>query len=151
MNSFRRHIARPLAIVLIFLVGFASIGVSMDRHICQGKVKSMVLFGRAKSCLELEAHKPGTCKHHRHKKHSKSQKPCCHNEASYTNLPVQAIFGSAGFISIPSVDVLPAVAILPPVNPLHWKHLQEASIPFAERAVHPLSWDIYALFENYRL
>jgi len=44
---------RIIALTLAALMFFTSVGFSIDLHICQGRIKSFGLFGKAKSCYEL--------------------------------------------------------------------------------------------------
>lgn len=38
---------------MALLILFSSSGLSLDVHFCQGKIKSLNLFGKAKSCAEI--------------------------------------------------------------------------------------------------
>ncbi len=149
-----KRILRPVALILAFLVGFASIGVSMDRHICQGRVKSISLFGKAKTCLEMNSQQSGvsSCKKHHHCKHSKKKtKPCCHNEASYTKLPVNIALGSATTIASPVYTAPCLVAVVPAYRAMFSTSEQESLPVFKIHADFNLPRDRYVLFENFRL
>lgn len=76
----------------------SSVGLSIDMHYCQGNLKSLVLFGKAKSCHETKETK--TCHHKKMASSNKQDKNinktpkdnCCHNEnitISKTNLDLQ--------------------------------------------------------------
>jgi len=45
---------RVISLLLAFLLGFTSVGYSIDLHFCQGHLKSVALIGKAKSCHEME-------------------------------------------------------------------------------------------------
>ncbi len=53
---------------LAFLILFSSSGLTLDIHFCQGKMKRVNLFGKAKSCIEV----------------SQSTKPC--HSSSFANI-----------------------------------------------------------------
>ena len=44
---------RILAIFMAFLMFFSSTGFSMDIHYCQDELQTISLFGKAKSCFEM--------------------------------------------------------------------------------------------------
>lgn len=69
------------AIFLTVLILISSIGGSVDVHYCQGQIKSIAFFGKAKSCHDNEIKQ--TC--HHSKKSDKSnnsnkKENCCHND-----------------------------------------------------------------------
>jgi hypothetical protein len=71
---------------MAFLIGVTSISFSMDMHFCQGNLKSINLFGKAKDChaLKRNAHKhchasKAIC-HPKHKNERLSGKACCTNK-----------------------------------------------------------------------
>lgn len=75
---------RIIALLLAFLMFFTSTGFSMDVHYCQGKVKTISLFGKAKACSANEA---ATCYHRtsssvdkQNLQTSVKKKKCCHNQ-----------------------------------------------------------------------
>ncbi len=106
---------RVLALTMAFLMFFSSVGISMDMHFCQGNLKNVSLFGKAKSCYELESEgisshcskKQSSC----HKKTTaEDHKGCCNNETidiqldtdfvdvSVTNLNIQQLHFVVAYI-----------------------------------------------------
>lgn len=64
----------------------SSIGVSVDVHYCQGQIKSVAFFGKAKSCHDNKVKQ--TCHHSKmarsnendKKNDSNKKDDCCHND-----------------------------------------------------------------------
>ena len=89
---------RVTALLLATLMLCVSIGMHVDMHYCQGKLKSFSLFGQAKSCHGIAAKKTecsGKCS----KKVSTCQasknvckKNCCSNELISVNLGIEYTF-----------------------------------------------------------
>ncbi len=52
--------ARTVAILLSSLVLFSSFGLTLNMHLCQGKVKTISLLGEAKKCIGMD--EGSTCK-----------------------------------------------------------------------------------------
>ena len=66
---------RPIASVfLASLVLIASIGVTVNLHLCAGKVQSIALFGKAKPCKEVQKPCHGT-------EHHSKKNGCCEEES----------------------------------------------------------------------
>ena len=61
----------PLFLALLMLVG--SVGVTVNRHFCMGKLKSVALFAEAEVC-HAETTQPAC------PLHAKAKKDCCNNE-----------------------------------------------------------------------
>ncbi len=151
----KKHILKPLALVLAFIVGLSSMGLSMDKHVCQGKVKSVAFFGKAKTCLQMQSdtETSGTCRMHRHCRHSgKKTKPCCHNESKYSKLSLRVAWGTVAISHFAWEDYAPGWVWVAPFYS-SWSFLSRNYL-----SAHPprylvasLTRDIYALFENFRL
>jgi|GEM_PF-4675209 len=77
------------ALVLALLIGVPYIGLVLDAHYCKGELKSIALFGKAKSCHELDLHpeKQGCPYHSQGEQH---EDDCCHNEHHFikSNTPI---------------------------------------------------------------
>lgn len=76
---------RITAISMALLMMLSSTGFSMDVHYCQGQIKSISFFGKAKSCHEKQetspCHQTKKSCHHNEDGVSKTEKDnCCHNE-----------------------------------------------------------------------
>ena len=83
MNSNRLY--RALALSLAFLIAFTSIGFSLDLHFCQERLKSVSLFGEAKTCHDIAASShckklTSACKATSKQLQEGCKKNCCHNE-----------------------------------------------------------------------
>ena len=84
------HTYRIVALPLAFLMLFTSVGFSADLHYCQGHLKSISVFGKAKNCHEM-AKEANTCPHHQKKIEqtkacSEDQKDCCENKVVHIQL-----------------------------------------------------------------
>ncbi len=77
------------ALALALLIGVPHIGLALDAHYCKGELKSIALFGKAKSCHELDLHpeKQGCPYHSQGDQH---EDDCCHNEHYFikSNTPI---------------------------------------------------------------
>lgn len=73
---------KTMALIWAILVFVTSVGVSVDMHFCQDKLKSYSFFGKAKNCHELAA-QPVGCKHHPKlpQQHRIKKKACCSNKS----------------------------------------------------------------------
>ena len=79
---------RALSLSLAALMFTSSVSFSMDMHLCQGHIKSVSFFGKAKSCYPNEQSDQcknllQTCDRHRGKNNSFSKKPCCVNASLF--------------------------------------------------------------------
>ena len=77
---------RTAAISMALLMMLSSTGFSMDVHYCQDQLKSVSLFGKAKSCHEKQStpacHQTKKSCHQEEDGISEADKDnCCHNEA----------------------------------------------------------------------
>ena len=85
MNS-NNKIYRFIALTLALLIFVSSVGFAVDMHYCQGQLKSMNFFGKAKSCYEIaDAASMKTCQHDQSIVRQKDtcsigQKDCCQNK-----------------------------------------------------------------------
>lgn len=70
--------------MLAFLMFFSSAGFAMDMHFCQGKLKSVSFFGKAKTCHDMADNTMKNCPHHKkmmaEKKGCSEDKNCCSNK-----------------------------------------------------------------------
>lgn len=89
MNTKKTY--RLISLSLAVLMFFSSVGLVIDFHYCQGKLKNMSLWKKAKSCHELAAssHCHKTTKQGCHKtaseqscKKGAGQNGCCDNETA---------------------------------------------------------------------
>ena len=82
-----KNIYRFVALTMALLMFFSSMGLAMDMHYCGGKLKSVSLFGEAKTCHELAAEENApmkNCPHHKkmmaEKQDCSEAKNCCSNK-----------------------------------------------------------------------
>ena len=82
--TFLRSPYRLIALMLAFLMFFSSAGFAMDMHFCQGKLKSVSFFGKAKTCHDMADNTMKNCPHHKkmmaEKKGCSEDKNCCSNK-----------------------------------------------------------------------
>lgn len=80
---------RFIALTLAFLMLFTSVGFAVDMHYCQGKLKSVSFFGKAKTCHEMsDTASMKNCPHHQKIMEQKEgcsidKKDCCSNKTVY--------------------------------------------------------------------
>ena len=78
----RNGLLKFAALILASLILISSSGLTLDVHYCQGKVKRVNPFGKARTCAEM-ANLSGSCHGHQSSTHcSKDQDhgDCCNNE-----------------------------------------------------------------------
>ena len=147
MNT--NKICRFIALSLAFLMFFSSAGFAVDFHYCQGKLKTLGFFQKAKTCHELAANashchmaKKKTC----HKQSSEISckkdgdgKGCCDNEMAFILL--DADYGIAEYVSFGIQDIQFVAAFIATFNaqfievdssPSHFKNYKP---PLLERDI----------------
>lgn len=82
--------AKTVALLLCSIVLFSSFGLTIDMHLCQGKVKTFNFLGEAQKCFEMK--ESDICKP-QNSPISISKKDCCTEasikaESSTQNIPV---------------------------------------------------------------
>ena len=83
MSVFRRTY-RPIALIMAFLMFFTSISFAVDVHYCKGELKSLSIFGKAKSCHEQKA--VSTCPHHAKMQKKQEDSNCCDNKTTFVQV-----------------------------------------------------------------
>lgn len=82
--TFLKSTYRLIALMMAFLMFFTSAGFAMDMHFCQGKLKSVSFFGKAKNCHEMTDSPMMNCPYHKkmmaEKKGCSEDKNCCSNK-----------------------------------------------------------------------
>jgi hypothetical protein len=84
-------IDRLTALVMALLMFVTSTGFAIDMHYCNGELKSFSLFGKAKSCHELQKDKKIDCPHHKAlaakaAKQELNKKDCCSNKTVFVQV-----------------------------------------------------------------
>ena len=51
------------AIFMAMILFLSSVGVALDTHVCQDKLKSISFLGEAKNCYELAGYSVKSCEH----------------------------------------------------------------------------------------
>lgn len=88
MKIFNRTYQRIIALTLALLMLMTSVSFAVDMHYCKGELKSVSLFGKAKTCHEkaVEQDKP-TCPHHQKMQQQSNddemdKNNCCENKTT---------------------------------------------------------------------
>lgn len=78
---------RFIALIMACLMFVTSAGFAIDMHFCQGKLKSVSFFGKAKSCHDMVDKSMENCPHHQKMMTGKEacleDKDCCSNKTVY--------------------------------------------------------------------
>lgn len=88
MKIINRTYQRIIALTLAFMMLITSVSFAVDMHYCNGKLKSVSLFGKAKSCHEktVTNKKPVCPYHQKMQKQSTDDKmnknDCCENRTT---------------------------------------------------------------------
>ena len=104
---------RVLALTMAFLILTTSVGFSIDMHFCQGNLKNVNLFGKAKSCFEMESEGVNShCSKKQSSCHKKStpedHKACCNNESIDIQLDADFLDAPAATLNIQQVYFIAA-------------------------------------------
>ncbi len=96
---------RIIAFSLAMLLLLTSSGLTLDMHLCQGNLKSINLFGKAKSCVELaqkkQCHKATKSCHQQVDSEKKScKKGCCENQSTSIKLSTDLVEAQTPFFSV---------------------------------------------------
>ena len=82
--TFVRSTYRLVALIMAFLMFFSSAGFAMDMHFCQGKLKSISFFGKARTCHDMAEGTMKNCPRHKkmmaEKKSCSEDNNCCSNK-----------------------------------------------------------------------
>ena len=88
MKIFDRTYQRIISLTLALLMLVTSVSFAVDTHYCNGELKSVSLFGKAKTCHEkaVEQDKP-TCPHHQKMQQQSNddeitKNDCCENKTT---------------------------------------------------------------------
>ena len=88
MKSLNRTYQRIIPLTLAFLMLMTSVSFAVDMHYCNGKLKSVSLFGKAQTCHEKTiANKTSTCSHHQKTQKQSNddeidKNDCCENKTT---------------------------------------------------------------------
>ncbi len=146
---------RSIALTLAFLMFFTSVGFTVDMHYCQGELKTFKLFGKAKTCHEMEQGKKA-CPHHKkmleasgEKEISQIGKDCCSNQTLYVQMDEEQQHQAEKVLEAnPSLHYF-AIAF---VESFLKETLVETAKPSDRHYQTPLiPRDIYVLLETYLL
>lgn len=77
---------RIFALSMAVIMFAASVNLAVDMHFCQGKLKSVNFFGKAKTCHDMVAAQMPSCPHHQKMLEksadcSEEKKGCCNNRS----------------------------------------------------------------------
>jgi hypothetical protein len=152
-----RTYQRIIALTLAFLMLMTSVSFAVDRHYCNGELKSVSLFGKAKTCHEKAVtNKKPTCPHHQKmQQESKrsngdemAKNDCCENKTTIIQADDDQINSD---LSLPTFQQLQQFAIAY-ILAFH------ATITTDKQSIQGVSYlspmipkDIYALSETFLL
>ena len=148
MKKFKTY--RLISLTMALLIFFSSSGMSIDIHFCQGKVKRLNLFGKAKSCSEV-SQELSNCHHGNNAVSScgtdVTHDGCCNNQSFDLDLYFDS--GEVTTLSLTDVQIKFVKAfvlnylghVLPP------RTLQN----YTNYYPPPLEQDITVLFQVFRL
>lgn len=95
---------RFIALTLAFLMFFTSVGFAVDMHYCQGNLKSVSFFGKAKTCYEMAEVTPmKECSNHQKMMGQKEgcsidKKDCCSNKTLHFQSDQDQQFQTSNFV-----------------------------------------------------
>ena len=69
-----------------------SMSFALDVHYCKGEIKSLSIFGKAKSCHEQKA--VHTCPFHAKMQQQQEDSNCCDNETMIVQADIDQVFSS---------------------------------------------------------
>lgn len=144
---------RYTALIMAFLLFLSTSGMTMDMHFCQGKLKRVNLFGKAKTCAEVaECFKVCQSKSNSKSAENKSchsdgndHSGCCNNVGLLLDLDYD--FG--GFISaeLCTVQDHMLTPIVSEILPL--KVLQNQNVPYLNYKPPLLTRDIQVIIQSF--
>ena len=88
MKKFNRTYQRIVALTLAFLMLMTSVSFAVDMHYCKGELKSVSLFGKAKTCHEKAVKQDkSTCPHQQKMQEQANddkmdKNDCCENKTT---------------------------------------------------------------------
>ncbi|SEQ57663.1 HYC_CC_PP family protein [Neolewinella agarilytica] len=89
-----------LSLLLAFNVLIGSVGVPVSRHFCGGELKSVAIFGTAKSC---HVEKVASCPSHPKEGSEVKRKNCCGDEFDYVQLDEDREVETSGDLPLSSI------------------------------------------------
>lgn len=136
---------RFLHIILSLLLFFSSAGVVVNQHFCQGELKTVGLYVKAKSCDHSTVATCTSKKNCCEKSKSIEEDNCCHDEAVFIQMDedLKQTFYTFQTTTIDFVAVLPVVLkkALPSIS------LKEIS--YINYHPPPMVRDIYILIQSF--
>ena len=139
---------RFLAFMLALLVFVTSTGFSVDTHYCQGHMKTFNVFGKAKTCSDLE--KATVCGHQDENTNGGTvgKRPCCENRFRYFQPDQSRISQSTNSVSVKPVQVYMPVSVF---VTSHFNIIDLEAPAFSRYKPPPLLRDIPVLTQVFRL
>lgn len=86
--TFFRRTYRTIALIMAFLMFLSSAGFAMDMHYCGGELKSVSIFGKAKTCHEMTKKDAAMKDCHHHKKMMSEKEDCSEDKNCCSNKTV---------------------------------------------------------------
>ncbi|MEM8526712.1 MAG: hypothetical protein AAGG68_18880, partial [Bacteroidota bacterium] len=113
MNMSNR-IYQITAVLLAFLMLVTSLSLALDIHYCKGKIKSLSIFGKAKSCHEQKA--IHTCPFHA-KMQQQEDSNCCDNETTFVQADIDKVVSSVELADLQQLAIAFVQVFCPEVSP----------------------------------
>ena len=126
--------------VLMFIT---SISFAMDIHYCKGELKSLSIFGKAKSCHEQKA--TPTCPHHAKMQQQQDDNNCCDNETTFVQADIDKVFST-----LELTDLQPFVLVFTQVFYLEYSFEQQV-LAFEHYKPPLIAQDIPILVQSFLL
>ncbi len=144
---------RIISLSMAFLLLLSSSGISMDVHFCQGKMKRANIFGKAKTCQEVNdclikcGKKVNSCSTEDTCSTDEEHKNCCNNESFEFDLD----FDAAELIATKLISVNQQFLTAFTYTYVLGVDIVKIVTPFSNYIPPPLEKNIAVLFQVFRL
>jgi len=142
MNSKARKY-KIFSLVMALLILITSVGFSLDIHYCNGQLKSVSFFGKAKSCHDNSVQK--SCSHH---KELQKDNDCCENRTFVFQSDLDKDLDSKVF-TLPVTKELSSFIVAFTIVSLNLYPKFETNIIESYYSNPIIHRDIYVLFETF--
>jgi len=143
MNQSRSLRAFSLSMALLLL--FASSGISMDLHFCDGHLKRANLFGKAKTCQEVAACMKKCGKALPSCMSKSDHNNCCDNESVTFDFDYEAGAATAADLSDENKQFVLAFAI----TQQGWSDFQPVQYAYISYIPPPLIKDLRVVYQSF--
>lgn len=133
------------SLIMASLMFITSVGFSVDMHYCNGQLKSISLFGEAKSCHDTTMHK--TCPYH---KNMQKDKDCCENKTLVFQADIDKELENEFFVLSQNLELSCFIVAFTEIFLDNLPRIDKEIIPF-DYTKPPAQRDIYVLLETFLL